>query len=169
MTKQAYSIVLLFCRFCQVKSLLMSTRDFRKEAEFLQKLKANEISTPNEFTIQMGKLIKKAREEAGWSQSQLASEISRRRATISNIENGKSEIGVLTLVVFAVVLKKPISYFFQNNIIKEIISDVKTPLEDELLIKFRELEYIGDSDLALSIIKLLVEHFSRATDEQYPV
>ena len=69
--------------------------------EFFQKLRNNELKTPNEFTIGMGKLIKKAREESKISQAELAKNINRRPATISDIENGKSEIGILTLVLLA--------------------------------------------------------------------
>ena len=137
----------------------MEKKDTLNEIEFIEKLKTNDFSIPNQFTLEMGKLIKKAREEKGMSQSQFAKAVSRRQATISDIENGKSEIGVFTLVSFALSLNKPISYFFPETLLKEIVSEVKSPTEQEILMMFQELEYIGGADLALKQIRILVDYF----------
>jgi ribosome-binding protein aMBF1 (putative translation factor) len=77
----------------------------KRHNEFLDKLLKNEITIPNEFTYEMGKLIRTAREEIGFTQKELAIKLSRHQTTISDIENGKIEIGVLTLVQFAKVLE----------------------------------------------------------------
>ena len=53
----------------------------------------------------MGKLIRTARKELGLSQVKLAELVNRRPATISDIENGKSEISVITLAVLAINLQ----------------------------------------------------------------
>ena len=63
----------------------------------------------------------------------------------------KSEIGVLILVLFAIVLKKPISYFFPPSLLKDLVLDVKTPFEHKVLEISREIEYIGDTKLVLNI------------------
>lgn len=134
-----------------------------RDVEFIQLLRSNKNHTPNEFTIGMGKLIRAAREERGMSQVALANEINRRPATISSIENGKSEIGVLTLVLFAIELQKPISYFFPESLLKEIVSDVKTPFEYRVLEVVRGLEYFGGQKLALDILKVLLDNL----EEEY--
>lgn len=134
-----------------------------RDVEFMQLLRSNKIQTPNEFTIGMGELIRAAREERGISQVALAKQINCRPATISSIENGKSEIGVLTLVLFALELKKPISYFFPESLLKEIVSDVKTPFEYRVLEVVRGLEYFGGQKLALDILKVLLDNL----EEEY--
>ena len=135
------------------------------DIEFLQLLKANQLKTPNEFTIRMGQLIRKAREERGMSQAELAKETNRRPATISDIENGKSEIGVLTLVLFAIILNKPISYFFPESLLKNLVSDVKTPFQHEILEMATEIEYIGGSELTVRVFKVLKDYFEDQFDE----
>jgi transcriptional regulator with XRE-family HTH domain len=127
--------------------------------DFLIKLKENKTPPPNDLTIGMGILIKKAREEKGWSQKELADQISSRQSTISDIEQGKNEIGVLTLSVLGLVLNKPISYFFPEGIVKDHLVDITNKEQKELLSMFRELEYIGRSDFALKQIKLLYDQF----------
>lgn len=125
---------------------------------FLEKLQKNELKIPNEFTKEMGNLIKKAREEKGLNQSQLAEKLSRSQATISDIENGKIEIGVLTLVLLAIELNKPISYFIPEMTFFTSINDLHNKWEEEALSVFRELEYEGDSPLAVKFMKMLIEH-----------
>ncbi len=111
---------------CQVVKVIMDKKKIRESLEFIDNLKANSLKTPNKFTIKMGRLIREAREECSWSQSDLAEKINRRPATISFIENGKSDISVQTLLVLAIVLGKPISYFFPQSLLKDIVMDVKS-------------------------------------------
>lgn len=137
-------------------------RDFLKDIEFIEKLRANELKTPNEFTVEMGKFIRKAREDAGLNQADFAKKTNRRPATISDIENGKSEIGVLTLALFAIILQKPISYFFPESLLKNFVLDVKTPFEQEMLEIARSIEAFGDQTLTLDLLGALVKHFEDA-------
>ena len=81
----------------------------------------------------MGKLIRDARKDIGLSQVELAEKMNRRPATISDVENGKSDITVLTLASFAIHLQKPVSYFFPPSILSNMILDVKSPFEREVL------------------------------------
>ncbi len=105
---------------------------------FLEKLSAGDL--PNKFTLSMGELIRKAREEAGYSQRELAERIYRRQAALSDIENGKMEPNASTLVYLAFNLKKPISYFFPKQYKPEIdISELST-LENEILIYLKQLD-----------------------------
>ena len=143
---------------------LDSKKKFEQEIEFFNKLRMNKLSIPNVFTKGMGKLIKKAREEKGMNQSQLAEKISRRQATVSDMENGKIEIGILTLVLLSIELDKPISFFIPNMMFSSSLSDIQNKLEEEALMLFRELTYIGDTSLAIDILKLLIDHAERTMD-----
>ena len=77
---------------------------------------ADKQSAPNKFTIEMGKKVRAARAAAGITQGNLAEMVRRRQATISDIEHGKKEMGLSTLVLIAVALGKPISYFFPDDL-----------------------------------------------------
>ena len=55
--------------------------------------------------------VRAARAVAGITQEELAKMVGRRQATISDIEHGKKEVGLSTLVLIAAALEKPISYF----------------------------------------------------------
>ena len=73
----------------------------------------------------------------GISQVELARQIYRRQATISDIENGKSEISAGTIMLLAASLDKPVSYFFPRPLLKEIKIEDLDPDEQELIIQFR--------------------------------
>jgi len=128
-----------------------------RDTEFLKQIRSGDLSTPNLFTIEMGKLIKKAREEKGISQKQLAENLSRRQATISEYENGKKEIGILFLVLLSLELNKPISYFIPDMTFFTNVNDIHNKSEEEALTLFRELEDGGDTELALALLNLLVD------------
>ena len=137
-----------------------------REYEFLDKLKTNEITIPNIFTREMGKIIKLAREEAGLSQSELAEKLFRRQATISDFENGKIEIGILTLVQIAKVFGKPISYFIPQMSFMVSISDIQSKYEEEALALFRDIESWGDFQLALRFLKMLRDYCIEERDRE---
>ena len=139
-------------------------KDYEKVFEFTDKLKNNELKTPNDFTIEMGKLIREAREVLSLSQSELAKKTNKRPATISDIENGKSDISVLTIVSFALALHKPISYFFPQSLLMDYLLDISTPFEYKMIEKARSIQNFGDPDLTLDLIDVLIKHFSLAED-----
>jgi len=103
-----------------------------------EKFTAGDI--PNTFTLRMGELIRKAREEAGFSQRELAERIYRRQAALSDIENGKMEPNASTLVYLALNLNKPISYFFPKPYNPASNLEDLTNLEKEILIFTKQLE-----------------------------
>jgi len=94
---------------------------------------------PNKFTIGMGKLIRAAREEAGYSQRELAELIYRRQAALSDMENGKMEPDASTLLLLSNILKKPMSYWFPSPWKPESFEEM-TEDEHELLMQTRKLE-----------------------------
>ena len=139
----------------------------QRHHEFMEKLMNNELTVPNEFTQEMGKLIKAAREAANLNQTELAEKLSRRQATISEIENGKIEVSILTLVQLAVVFNKPISYFIPDMTFLVSISKIHNKWEEEALALFRSMEYEGDPQLALKLLKALEEYFIEVQDREW--
>lgn len=140
-----------------------------RHEEFLEKLMGNKLSIPNEFTLEVGQLIKAAREEEGLSQTELAEKLSKRQATISDFENGKIEIGILTLVQLAIVFGKPISYFIPDMTFLVSISDIHNKLEEEALALFRDIEHVGDPQLALKILQTLDDYFVEILDKEWGI
>lgn len=110
----------------------------------LEKVLKETGSTPNKFTIGMGKLVRKARHEAGLSQAELAKQIYVRQASISEIENGKREVSSSELVYLSYSLNKPILYFFPDRYIQEKNHDSLSPLIQELVI---QAERLSDDDI----------------------
>jgi transcriptional regulator with XRE-family HTH domain len=94
---------------------------------------------PNHFTIAMGKLIRHAREEMGFSQRELATKIHRRQAALSDMENGKMEPNASTLTFLSFHLNKPISYFFPDRYKPESMLGDLTDPEKEILMYARQL------------------------------
>jgi transcriptional regulator with XRE-family HTH domain len=78
------------------------------------KLNTHYLSKPNDFTIAMGELLRRARIEAGISQDELSKKILIRQATISDWENGKVELSSSDLLYLSNALGKPITYFFPD-------------------------------------------------------
>jgi len=105
---------------------------------------------PNKFTIYLGNQIQKARLEEGLSQEELSKYIYKRRATVSDIENGKGEVDASTLALLAHILNKPLGYFYPPYLYQELKQEDLSPLENELLIYFRQ---IADDSLRKAVIQ----------------
>ncbi len=109
---------------------------------------------PNRHTKGMGELIRKAREDAGLTQEELADKTHRRRTAVYEMEKGKVEVNAWTIVYLADALNKPITYFYpkgdlDNDPKEEDLSD----LEKELINNFRYIPYEGQKKLAIQLIK----------------
>jgi transcriptional regulator with XRE-family HTH domain len=110
---------------------------------------------PNKFTIAMGELIRKAREDANLSQDELARLIYRRRASISDMETGKVEISAGTILLLAAALDKPVAYFFPKIVMHELPKKGDSPLEQELLILFRNIWSEQLQELTIDLVKVM--------------
>jgi transcriptional regulator with XRE-family HTH domain len=117
---------------------------------FLDQLTGND-TRPNKFTIGMGKLIRLAREEAGYNQRDLAELIYRRQAALSDMENGKMEPDATTLLLLAHHLKKPITYFYPPQWKPLITKEQLSESEEELFILIRKL---NENDLKKVIAQI---------------
>jgi transcriptional regulator with XRE-family HTH domain len=112
---------------------------------------------PNNFTIGMGELIRKARTEAKISQAELAEKAHFRQAAISLIEAGKREVSSTDLLMLSYALNKPIIYFFPNKYVQQKEDEQSlSPLEQELLMQVRHLED-GDLRRLIAQARALVE------------
>lgn len=105
----------------------------------------------------MGELIKKAREEAGISQEELAKQIYRKRLAVSEMENGKVEINAWVLPHLANALNKPIAYFFPSWLTRELKQEDITTLEQELLIHFRNIWDENLQKVSIQQVKTLAD------------
>lgn len=123
--------------------------------DFLSQILANKEPIPNKFTIEMGQIIKQAREDAGLSQKKLAEKIHKKQSTLSDMETGKTEVGSGSIAMLADVLEKPLSYFYPWFMYKEFEPEKVDPLEEELLIQFQKI--MGDNlrKLAIDLVKVI--------------
>lgn len=106
---------------------------------------------PNKFTLKMGELIRKAREEAGFTQRELAEKIYRRQAALSDMENGKMEPNASTLTFLSYHLNKPISYFFPDQYTPEKNMGDLSDQEKEILLFVKHLD---ESDQVRILVQL---------------
>jgi transcriptional regulator with XRE-family HTH domain len=109
---------------------------------------------PNKFTIFLGEQIKKARIEQGYSQEELAQYAYVRRATISDIENGKGQVNADLLALFGHVLDKPLGYFYPWYAYKELKQEDLTPLENELILNFQKIMGENLQKLAVDLVRV---------------
>ena len=112
---------------------------------------------PNKFTRWMGERIREARQEWGMSQQELADKVGRSRPAISQMETGKMEPDASTLYSLAIVLRKPLIYFFLPLHTDILDPKPQSVAAQEMLVLFGEL----DEDLqqvALKQLRALVEY-----------
>jgi len=111
---------------------------------------------PNKYTMAMGELIRKAREDSGLTQEQLAEKIYRKKLAVSEMENGKVEINAWVLLYLSNTLEKPISYFFPKRLLAfDPDLDKLSEMEKDLLNNFRFIEYEELKRVAIEQIKAL--------------
>ena len=116
-----------------------------------QKLAIDDEGFPDALTRDMGKRIRRARDDSGITQAQLAEKIDRRQASVSHMENGKMEISAGTLAKMALALRKPISYFFPIWLTNMLQPEELAPDEQELLSLAQKL---STEDLQRFIIQI---------------
>ena len=114
-------------------------------------LPSDKGSRPNKFTLYMGEQIRKARLEAGFSQEELADKIYLRRPTLSDIENGKSEVNASTLGFLTYFLKKSIYYFYPLLLYEETVQKDMDELSLEMQMHF---EHIYGDELKKLLISI---------------
>lgn len=128
-----------------------------KILDVLRELLPDQEDRPNRFTLAVGERVREAREEAGLSQKELAEKISRRTATISEIETGKSETTITTLIYLAGALGKPLTYFFPRVLRSQLKTEDLEAEELELLSQFREIYEDSLKKIAIDQVKALAQ------------
>ncbi|MEO1289373.1 MAG: helix-turn-helix transcriptional regulator [Chloroflexota bacterium] len=115
-------------------------------------------SVPNTFTRHLGKQLKKARQEAGISQSDLAEAVYRRRPSISDMENGLMMPDFGTIFLIANHLDKSILYFIPPHYLRNTADEdlELTDLEKELLVNFRRLNE-DEQKIAIKQVRVLTD------------
>lgn len=122
----------------------------------LSELFSEKTPKPNKYTIAIGKQIQQARNDASLSQAELAKKIYVRRATVSDIENGKADVDAVTLALIAYILDKPIIFFFPGPLFLNLQFDDLSEFERVLILQLRRLDY-GDQKRILAQIKALAD------------
>lgn len=94
----------------------------------------------------LGERIRRAREQRGWTQGELAQHLGKNATTVSNYETGTRTIRVTELPELARVLQVPVAYFFEtegvlNEQLLELVEMLQTQrsLDDPLLQAFIDL------------------------------
>ena len=85
----------------------------------------------------IGKMIQKAREEAGLSQEELSSRLGYTQAALSNYELGKRRLYLANIEQIAKELNKPLNYFLEDT--AEVVKNGQEKAQDETISKINEL------------------------------
>lgn len=122
---------------------------------------------------EIGKQVRTAREEMGWSQAELAEALDRRQAYISEIERGKTEPNSTTLISLAMVLKKPLLYFipsdYRDPSQRQVSPAELSPEENEIIKRLREMEAKGGFNYrqALYMLNAMVNYEDKLFMEEF--
>jgi transcriptional regulator with XRE-family HTH domain len=85
----------------------------------------------------IGKMIQKAREEAGLSQEELSSRLGYTQAALSNYELGKRRLYLANIEQIAKELNKPLNYFLEDT--AEVVKDGQEKAQDETISEINKL------------------------------
>lgn len=80
----------------------------------------------------IGNRIREAREQKGWTQTQLAKAVYKSQGNISDYERGRLAINAVDLMLIALHLEKPITFFFPKKVTGVTQGDL-TDKEKELI------------------------------------
>ncbi len=110
-----------------------------------------ERNVPNKFTLQLGELIRKARNEQKLTQTELAKRAYLSQASVSQIEKGIRSVTSEEIIYLSDALDKPISYFYSMRFLHPVEEEGLSVLEQELLQNARML---SESDLKKIIAQI---------------
>lgn len=123
----------------------------------MQQIFSDKPDLPNKYSVEIGERIRTARLENNLSQEELAKAIYKRRASLSDMENGKMLPDAFTLIFLANRLKKSLDYFIPEIYRKAIVfqeGELST-LEKELLSQFRRITNEEIKKLAINQVRAL--------------
>src|SRR4030042_3751440 len=85
----------------------------------------------------IGKMIQKAREEAGLSQEELSSRLGYTQAALSHYELGKRRLYLANIEQIAKELNKPLNYFLEDE--AEVVKAGQEKVQDETISEINKL------------------------------
>lgn len=97
---------------------------------------------------QLGLRIRQAREHLRMSQEDLAAAVSKDQKAISEYENGRRKLAVTDLPALAVVLRVPVSYFFEET-------PHSPDLDEAMLHYFHQLPSPADQQALIEVLRIL--------------
>lgn len=98
----------------------------------------------------LGHRIRKAREKAGFKQTELAEKLGTDQRTISRLENGAYRIDALELSTLAQILNVSVFYFFEDELLP-------TDLDHVLLTAFHRLPNEKMKRSIIEVVRILSE------------
>jgi transcriptional regulator with XRE-family HTH domain len=101
----------------------------------------------------IGKMIQKAREEAGLSQEELSSRLGYTQAALSNYELGKRRLYLANIEQIAKELNKPLSYFMDDSAI--VTNPNQEIPQDETIAEINKLLAMLPSDERIYILEYI--------------
>ncbi len=107
---------------------------------------------PNKITRQVGQKIEQAREELSLDHKSLAEYAYMSVSTLLKDEQGTKTLTITDLIYLAGASKKPLTYFFPEEIVQRLDVPYLTPDEVTLLRLFRELS-IGEKTRIFATIR----------------
>ncbi|MCB9459641.1 MAG: helix-turn-helix transcriptional regulator [Anaerolineaceae bacterium] len=112
---------------------------------------------------EVGQQIRNAREDIGMSQQELADKLGTRQAYISDLEKGKTEPNVSTLIKLGHFLKKPVASFVPahyRDIIGVTVIDRAdlSPEEEEMIRSMRAAYPILSRGLIMHLLRSIVDY-----------
>jgi len=111
---------------------------------------------PADISKHIGERIRRAREQRGWTQGELAQRLGKNATTVSNYENGNRTIRITELPELARVLEVPIAYFFESE---EQITERLAELVDAL-----QSQRVLDDHLLQEFIDLLTTYLQAVSE-----
>lgn len=113
---------------------------------------------------EIGNQIRKAREELNMSQAELAEKLDRRQAYISDLETGKTEPSITTLISLASLLQKPLVYFipigFRDPTGYSLEVGTLSAEESSLIKKIRSSSSVMDYRLAIYLVDAVARYIA---------
>ena len=96
----------------------------------------------------LGERLRKAREQAGFAQEELATLVGRDQRTISEYENGKRKISATDLADFADSLNVSVLYFYEEQA-------TRNDLDEAMLLEFQHLPTTEMKKAIIETVRLI--------------
>ena len=69
-------------------------------------------------------------------------------------------------MVLAIILGKPISYFFPQSLLKDMVMDVKSEFQHKALNYLGIIDFFGGQEMTLKILKVIADDCEEQLDDK---